>query len=63
MTKSSAPPNGVTSMEHLPPGEHRRYLGGDHGDQPACPKHGPRFQIRPGTNRCPLGRKRKVNCR
>lgn len=30
---------------------------------PECPRHGPRYAVRRGTNRCPLGRKRGVNCR
>lgn len=27
-----------------------------------CPRHGSRYVLRRGTNRCPVGRKRKVNC-
>lgn len=33
------------------------------GDQDLCPRHGPHFVIRRGTNRCPAGRKHEVNCR
>ncbi len=27
-----------------------------------CPRHGSRYVLRRGTNRCPMGRKRQVNC-
>jgi hypothetical protein len=35
-----------------------------HGvNEATCPKHGSRYVVRRGTTRCPVGRKRGVNCK
>lgn len=57
MTAHIAPPNGVYSTGSRPTG------GPEGQNNNLCPRHGPHYVIRRGTNQCPKGRKKREVCK